>query len=413
MAEPPLLALAGIRYHLGDQTILDGVELGIAPGERLSLVGRNGAGKSTLLQIPGGRADRRFAARASPSPAPPVATLPQEPDFTGHAERRPLCRGRPGRFAGALGLPRRRLPGRGEARRRQKSSRAVRRRGAPRRPGPRPGVRARRAAAGRADQPSGPADHRMAGGRAFRSRRSAADQPRPRFLAKLSRRTLWLDRGRLRETERGFAEFETWQQEVFVSEEIEPAHKLDRKIAAETQWMREGISARRTRNMGRVRACSRPQPAAATNGFAVALTSSSRCPRRAVGWLAIEAGATSPKASATARGRERLLHQDPARRPRRPDRPQRRRQDDAAEDPDRSVAARQRHRPAGRQPPSPVLSTSAAPRSIRKRRSTRRSARSAATPYLRRAGRHVASYMRDFLFDPRLKDTPAKRAVRR
>ena len=31
MAEPPLLALAGIRYHLGDQTILDGVELGIAP----------------------------------------------------------------------------------------------------------------------------------------------------------------------------------------------------------------------------------------------------------------------------------------------------------------------------------------------------------------------------------------------
>ena len=40
MADPPLLALSGIRYHLGDQTILDGVELAIAPGERLSLVGR-------------------------------------------------------------------------------------------------------------------------------------------------------------------------------------------------------------------------------------------------------------------------------------------------------------------------------------------------------------------------------------
>ena len=51
MAEPPLLALAGIRYHLCDQTIFDGVDLGIAPGERLSLVGRNGAGKSTLLRI--------------------------------------------------------------------------------------------------------------------------------------------------------------------------------------------------------------------------------------------------------------------------------------------------------------------------------------------------------------------------
>ena len=65
MAEPPLLALSGIRYHLGDQTILDGVELAIAPGERLSLVGRNGAGKSTLLRILAGEpiADSRHALR--------------------------------------------------------------------------------------------------------------------------------------------------------------------------------------------------------------------------------------------------------------------------------------------------------------------------------------------------------------
>src|SRR5438128_5900645 len=84
MADPPLLALAGIRYHLGDQTILDGVELGIAPGERLSLVGRNGAGKSTLLRILAGEpiadAGERFA-----QPGATVASLPQEPDFSGHA----------------------------------------------------------------------------------------------------------------------------------------------------------------------------------------------------------------------------------------------------------------------------------------------------------------------------------------
>ena len=60
MADPPLLALAGIRFRLGTQTILDGVDLGIAPGERLCLVGRNGAGKSTLLRILAGRADRRW-----------------------------------------------------------------------------------------------------------------------------------------------------------------------------------------------------------------------------------------------------------------------------------------------------------------------------------------------------------------
>src|ERR671913_144466 len=83
MAEPPLLALTGIRFHLGDQTILDGVDLGIAPGERLSLVGRNGAGKSTLLRILAGEpiadAGTRFA-----QPGATVATLPQEPDFSGH-----------------------------------------------------------------------------------------------------------------------------------------------------------------------------------------------------------------------------------------------------------------------------------------------------------------------------------------
>ena len=83
MADPPLLALAGIRFHLGDQTVLDGVDLSIAPGERLSLVGRNGAGKSTLLRILAGQpivdGGTRFA-----QPGATIATLPQEPDFTGH-----------------------------------------------------------------------------------------------------------------------------------------------------------------------------------------------------------------------------------------------------------------------------------------------------------------------------------------
>src|SRR5438445_615 len=77
------LPISGIRYHLGAQTVLDGVELGIAPGERLSLVGRNGAGKSTLLRILAGEpiadAGTRFA-----QPGVTIASLPQEPDFTSH-----------------------------------------------------------------------------------------------------------------------------------------------------------------------------------------------------------------------------------------------------------------------------------------------------------------------------------------
>src|SRR5262249_41187648 len=84
MADPPLLTLAGIRYHLGDQTILDGVDLSVAPGERLSLVGRSGAGKSTLLRILAGEPINDGGTR-SPPPAPASAPLPQGPDSTGFA----------------------------------------------------------------------------------------------------------------------------------------------------------------------------------------------------------------------------------------------------------------------------------------------------------------------------------------
>ncbi|MBV7388754.1 ABC transporter ATP-binding protein [Pasteurellaceae bacterium TAE3-ERU1] len=45
----PLLNLEGIHYQLGERTILDNINLSIAQGQMLTLLGRNGAGKSTLL----------------------------------------------------------------------------------------------------------------------------------------------------------------------------------------------------------------------------------------------------------------------------------------------------------------------------------------------------------------------------
>jgi ATP-binding cassette subfamily F protein uup len=73
------------------------------------------------------------------------------------------------------------------------------------------------------------------------------------FQRTLSRATLWLDRGELRRRENGFESFETWRDEVWAAEDL-ARHKLDRKIKAEGKWAVEGISARRKRNMGRVRA---------------------------------------------------------------------------------------------------------------------------------------------------------------
>ena len=50
-----LITLRDISMHFGDAQILDHVNLTVAPGERICLVGRNGVGKSTLMNILAGR----------------------------------------------------------------------------------------------------------------------------------------------------------------------------------------------------------------------------------------------------------------------------------------------------------------------------------------------------------------------
>jgi sulfonate transport system ATP-binding protein len=46
----PALQIAGLTRRYGERTILDGVDLEVAPGEFVALLGRSGSGKTTLLR---------------------------------------------------------------------------------------------------------------------------------------------------------------------------------------------------------------------------------------------------------------------------------------------------------------------------------------------------------------------------
>ncbi|MBI2706934.1 MAG: ATP-binding cassette domain-containing protein [Proteobacteria bacterium] len=72
------------------------------------------------------------------------------------------------------------------------------------------------------------------------------------FLSKISKRTFWLDRGKLRTLEKGYPSFEDWA-ETILDQEIRTQEKLSQKILQETEWLHRGVTARRRRNMGRLR----------------------------------------------------------------------------------------------------------------------------------------------------------------
>ena len=81
---PPLLALRTASLGLGRKRLFDQLDVSLAKGERVCLIGRNGAGKSTLLKVLAGMVELDSGERFL-QPRTVVSYLPQEPDFGGHA----------------------------------------------------------------------------------------------------------------------------------------------------------------------------------------------------------------------------------------------------------------------------------------------------------------------------------------
>jgi ATP-binding cassette subfamily F protein uup len=246
---PPLIQLKDIVVTFGGTPLLAGTELTVSAGERVCLVGRNGSGKSTLLRIAAGLIDPDSGTRFV-QPGATVRYLPQEPDFAGAPTTLAYVEAglgpgddphQPRYLLEQLGLDGSEDPARlsgGEARR-AAIARAL---------APAPDILLLDEPTNHLDLPTIEWLERELGGR--RSALVTISHDR-RFLQNLSRSTVWLDRGRTRRLEHGFAAFEAWRDEVLAEEERE-THKLDRKIVAEEHWLRYGVTARRKRNVRRL-----------------------------------------------------------------------------------------------------------------------------------------------------------------
>ena len=249
MAQPPLLTLSDITLGFGGRPLLEGAALSVAPGERIGLVGRNGSGKSTLMRIMAGLVEPDEGERFVP-PGRSVAYMEQDPDFSGAATLGDWVRAdlpEEEHYRADIALEGVSLDGATDA---HAASGGERRRAALAR------LMAADADLMLLDEPTNHLDIRMIDWleQALADTRQAfvlISHDRA-FLRRLTRATLWVDRGTVRRLEQGFAAFEDWRDKVW-EEEDAARHKLDRMIKAEGRWAVEGISGRRKRNQGRVR----------------------------------------------------------------------------------------------------------------------------------------------------------------
>ncbi len=248
---PPLLSLQDIHLSFGTTPLLAGAALSVAPGDRVCLVGRNGSGKSTLLKIAGAeaRADsgRRFA-----QPGATIRYLPQEPDFSGYATTLAYVEG--GFDEGAVGdhyrasylLEQLGLNGTEEPSR--LSGGEARRTALARVLAPEPDILLLDEPTNHLDLPGIEWLEQELNG--LRSGIVVISHDR-RLLERLSRVTVWLDRGITRQLDAGFSGFEAWRDQVLEQEDMD-RHKLGRKIVMEEDWLRYGVTARRKRNQKRL-----------------------------------------------------------------------------------------------------------------------------------------------------------------
>ena len=250
MARPPILQLTDIALSFGGDPLFRDLSLAIQPGDRLALVGRNGSGKSTLLKVIAGLVEPDGGARAVPQ-GDSVGYMEQEPGMEGAATLGDYAL----RDLGPAELWR--VEAAAEGLKLDLATEVAKASGGERRRAALAKLIAEAPDLMLLDEPTNHLDIEAIQWLETRLRETkqafvAISHDRA-FLKALARATLWIDRGEVRRREGPFEGFEDWRDKTWEEEDL-ARHKLNRKIKAEARWAVEGISARRKRNQGRVRA---------------------------------------------------------------------------------------------------------------------------------------------------------------
>ena len=252
MQEPPIYTLKGVSLAFGDNQLFESVELFINRGDKISLVGRNGSGKSTLLKVIAGLLEPD-SGEIFIQPGIKISYMPQEPLLDAYPTLRDVIlsglddKNTGQEYKADIWVEKLHILDRQETKNAS-------------------GGEQRKAALAKAlisepdilllDEPTNHLDittietlEKIIADFAGAVILISHDRM---FLEHTSSATFWLDRGKMHRNNKGFKFFEEWQEQIINQEIIEQIN-LNKKIAEETEWLHKGVTARRRRNMGRLR----------------------------------------------------------------------------------------------------------------------------------------------------------------
>ena len=250
--EPPIMTVKGVRLAFGTNQLFENVEFSINRGDKISLVGRNGCGKSTLLKVISG-VQEPDDGEIFIQPHTKISYMPQEPDFTGYKTLRDVVLSglenteqnqdyKADILIKELGIREHQAPFESSGGERKKAALAKALIGEP-------DILLLDEPTNHLDMPTIEKLENII--KSFRGAVVLISHDRM-FLSNISQTTFWLDRGIMRRNNKGFKFFEEWQEQV-INQEIIEQKNLNKKLEEETEWLHKGVTARRRRNMGRLR----------------------------------------------------------------------------------------------------------------------------------------------------------------